>query len=488
MDWEGGVAKANLRTINGKPAYQAVRVITVKQFATDPHTGNQVIVKTKKRLTGTGQTRTEAESRLEEKVLDFRLLMRQDPNNPDLRPKKKQDSITLNALLDIWLTYKEVGDRHPVDQATLNEYRTRCDTHIRPDLGERRIRSITRQDLDTYIWETLPARKKWEKNPDTGELEETDKAAVGQSLRRGIYTVLKQSLDLAVQREMLTFNPIVGVKRPAQQRMSDEAEARIIAHHYIPRRVVKGLWGDPELGRWILMFMGLRASERLGIEIGSEGSLRYLEDADKPTELIVNRQIDVNRKTREWFIKYKTKTRSGKRILILPEEVSQHLLLWKQQRDKWEKEARKNGSWEPEEGLENLLFVQPNGRAIRPQKDRYAWARLLKSLKLPHHREHNMRHMTATMLGKSGVNPNTARVILGHSDVLMTFFYQHYSKADTAEPLAEIAGQFSKDVSTTTVAEITVRDDGTAEPIETLDATHDIGKVLLMGDEEEDIA
>ena len=480
------MAQAHQRTINGKPGWQAVRVITVKQVLTNPDTGRPVLVKTKKRLTGTGQTKAEAEARLDERVLDFRVLMKQDPNSGDLRPKKKQDAVTLGEYLDIWLNQKQEGGRKQIDANSVDLYRTKIDTHIRPDLGDRRLKSITRAELDAYIWRTLPAKVKQVRDPETGVLVDTEERLVGGSVIRTIHSVLKQTFDLAVKNDALDFNPILGVELPLPSRMTEEEEARIIAHHYIPRRVVKALWGTPELGRWVLMFMGLRSAERLGIEIGAEGSLRYLDNPDKPTELTINRQLDVDRKTRKWFVKFKTKTKSGKRILLLPPEVSDHLLLWKQQRDAWEKQGRADGSWQPEEGLENLLFVQPNGRAIRLQKDRYAWRKLLEQLKLPYHREHDMRHMTATLLAKAGVKPSVAKVILGHSADLMTFYYQHLSGADTAVPLADVAGVITKDVAKD-VKEISFRDDGTADPVETLDATGLVESLFLGDDAEEEV-
>lgn len=475
------MAQANKRTLNGIPSWQAVRVFSVKRAVVDPETGAVLTFeKVKKRLTGSGPTKTIAEQRLEEKVSDFRILMANDPNNADLFPKKKQQGITVNELLNLWLDYKQEGGRKvPLDPATVDEYERRMRVHIRPHLGRIRITSLKQEQLDTFIWSTLLREKRKVKDPETGEMVEGKEPAVGQSLRRTIYSILKQALDLAVNRKMIVFNPINGVERPAQTRMSDDHEARIVENHYIPRRIVKALWGEPELGLWILMFMGLRASERLGIELSS---FRYLEDPTKPTELTVNRQLDRNRKTGEFFIKRKTKTRSGKRILILPDEVSSHLLLWKKQRDKWEKEGKKNKTWKPEPGLENLFFVKSDGTAIRPQKDRYAWTRLLTRLKLPIHREHDMRHMTATMLGKAGVNPSVVRIILGHSTVLMSIYYQHLDKADTQAPLEQVAEQFSKDAYKTKItAHVALDDDGSDEGIEVLDATAEVSKLLIMG-------
>ena len=79
-----------------------------------------------------------------------------------------------------------------------------------------------------------------------------------------------------------------------------------------------------------------------------------------------------------------------------------------------------------------------------------------------------------------------AKVILGHSADLMTFYYQHLSGADTAVPLADVAGVITKDVAKD-VKEISFRDDGTADPVETLDATGLVESLFLGDDAEEEV-
>ncbi|MDN4647128.1 tyrosine-type recombinase/integrase [Curtobacterium sp. PsM8] len=462
------MAEARRRTINGRKVWQAVSVLTVRQFQTDTATGGTVVVKSKKRLTGTASTKSEAERRLYGKILDFHTLQRSDPNSADLRPKKHEKQTTLNELLDQWLNFRRLGGMDaPLEPSTLALYETKCAVHIRPDLGHRSVRSLSKRDLEAYIWETLPSKRKRRKDPVTGVLVEVEERAVGNSVLRTIYSILTQALHYAVQKDLIELNPMTSVKSPKKVTLSGEHRSSIAQDDYIPRRIMKGLWDSPELGRWVLMFMGLRASERLGVEIGPGGSLQYLDNPNKKTVLRVDRQVAVDPKTRIWTVKKTLKTDGSVRTLVLPDEVSRHLLLWKKQRDEWEKQGKAEGTWNPEPGLENLLFVQPNGRPIRPQKDRYAWARLLKSLKLPHHRGHDMRHMTASMLGKAGVPTSSAALILGHNSESMTVYYQSFKASETAQPLELISNSFSKD----------------AQKVETVDASEGLGKVLLLGEE-----
>lgn len=461
------MAEARRRTIGGRKVWQAVSVLTVRQFETDSASGARSIVKSKKRLTGTASTKSEAERRLYAKILDFHTLQQSDPNSASLRAKKREKQTTLNELLDQWLNFRRLGGMDaPLEPSTLALYETKCAVHIRPDLGHRSVRSLSKRDLEAYIWETLPSKKKRRKDPTTGVLVEVEERAVGNSVLRTVYSVLSQAMDYAVQKDLIELNPMASVKSPKKVTLSGEHRSSIAADAYIPGRVAKGLWGSPELGRWVLMFMGLRASERLGIEIGQGGSFQYLDNPRKKTVLRVDRQISVDPQTRVWSVKHNLKTDGSIRTLILPDDVTEHLLLWKKQRDQWEKVGKANGTWNPEPGLENLLFVQPNGRPIRPQKDRYAWARLLKSLKLPHHRGHDMRHMTASMLGKAGVPISIAGQVLGHNSSSMTIYYQSFTASETAAPLEILSQNFSKYAAK-------------AEPV---DASEELGKVLLLGE------
>ena len=86
------------------------------------------------------------------------------------------------------------------------------------------------------------------------------------------------------------------------------------------------------------------------------------------------------------------------------------LVAWKTM---WESNARR------------LVFANTNGETLDNNKS--AWRNLVKDAGLKNFRWHDMRHDFASCLAMAGVNLNTVRELLGHSDYKMTLRYAHLS-------------------------------------------------------------
>ena len=73
----------------------------------------------------------------------------------------------------------------------------------------------------------------------------------------------------------------------------------------------------------------------------------------------------------------------------------------------------------------DLVFTQPDGRHLGPERDWEAWKDLLKAAGVRDARLHDARHTAATLLLEQGVDIRVVQEILGHSTLAVTKRYTH---------------------------------------------------------------
>lgn len=82
--------------------------------------------------------------------------------------------------------------------------------------------------------------------------------------------------------------------------------------------------------------------------------------------------------------------------------------------DQWHKKVEKK---------EGLVFPSKNNQPFNHVKR--SWGSLLKKANIFQFRWHDLRHHFASKLVMAGVDLNTVRELLGHSDIAMTLRYAH---------------------------------------------------------------
>src|SRR3954468_7318056 len=68
----------------------------------------------------------------------------------------------------------------------------------------------------------------------------------------------------------------------------------------------------------------------------------------------------------------------------------------------------------------DLVFAQPNGKAIERKSDWRAWKALLQEAGVRAVRLHDGRHTAATLLLSEGVHPRVVMEVLGHAQMRTT--------------------------------------------------------------------
>lgn len=115
--------------------------------------------------------------------------------------------------------------------------------------------------------------------------------------------------------------------------------------------------------------------------------------------------------------------KSGKtRHIPLNDEAFEVLQKWYEQRKKSE-----------------LVFPSPDGG--RMDNISTSWKRLMKDAKIQNFRFHDCRHDFASKLVMAGVDLNTVRELLGHSDIKMTLRYAHLAPEKLAAAVAKLGAK-----------------------------------------------
>lgn len=289
-------------------------------------------------------------------------------------------------------------------------HRSRINTHIKPDLGDVRLRELRREDVQRFV--TGLSRKKAQRGTET-----LNPAAV-----RAILACLSAALEQAVKLGRIPENPAHHVTQPKLKKLEidplSEEETRLFLREARSHR-----YG---LAFALSVIMGLRGSE-----------VRSLEWGDlKGNRLRVKG----------------TKTTGSNRQIVLPP----HLLDW------WE-EHRRTQDAEREEKMTageewkggDYLFVITASRRISERWYFTTFKKFLKQCGLREIRPHDLRHSAATLRLLRGEPVHSVAKLLGHSNPAMTLrIYAH-----VLEQYEEQAADRMNDFLDPITVDITVTED-----------------------------
>ncbi|GGU24143.1 tyrosine-type recombinase/integrase [Streptomyces violascens] len=325
---------------------------------------------------------------------------------------------TVKAWLLHWV--EEIA-KPSVRENTYAGYEVAVRVHLVPGVGAHRLDKLEPEHLERFYTKMLANGSK----PATAhQAHRTIRTALNHAMRRGHVTRNVASLAVPPRIEDEEVEPY-DIEE-VQRLLSEAAKLRNSA-------------------RWsIALALGLRQGEALGLrwsDVDLEaGVLRVRKNRLRPKYLhgcggecgrksgYCKQRVRKNEDTAN------TKSRAGRRVIGVPDELVRLLELHKQEQER--ERVRAAQEWQ-ETGF---VFASPVGTPLVPSTDYDAWKQLLTDAKVRDGRLHDARHTAATVLLILGVPERVVMQIMGWSSTAMAARYQHVTGGILADVAQRVGG------------------------------------------------
>ena len=289
-------------------------------------------------------------------------------------------SLTLGDYLGKWLP----SIKDTIRQRTWERYEQLVRVHIKPALGAKKLKDLTRAHV-----KVLYSEKRECVSPRTVQY---------------IHTTLHKALKDAVADGLVPKNVSEGLK-PSKSR-------RLEIHPLNPEQakaLLEAARGDRYEALYVLaVHYGLRQGELLG-----------LKWADIDLEAGVLQVRRTMSETRTGRVEEETKSGKGRRV-DLSQTVAAAL---KRHQERQREEMKATGGYQDH----GLVFASQKGTPTNSKNLYYrSYKPLLKTAGLPDIKFHELRHTCATIRFMKGQHPKQVQELLGHASVAITLdIYSH---------------------------------------------------------------
>jgi integrase len=332
-----------------------------------------------------------------------------------------------------WLLHwvEEIA-RPSVRESSYSGYEVDVRVHLIPGLGAHRLEKLEPEHLERFYSKMLAAGSK----PATVH---------------HVHRTIRNALNHALRRQHVTRNVALLAVPPRIE--EEEVEPYEIEEVH---RLLAEASKLPNSARWsFALALGLRQGEALGLRWKDTdlqaGIIRVRKNRLRPKYLHGCAAGDCGRKA--GYCKQRirrnedtasTKSRAGRRVIGLPDELIRLLELHRQ-------EQERDRRWAGEEWREqDFVFASPVGDPLVPSTDYDAWKRLLTTASVRDGRLHDARHTAATVLLIIGVPERVVMQIMGWSSTAMAARYQHVTPGilrGVAEQVGGLIWQVAKESS-----------------------------------------
>lgn len=339
---------------------------------------------------------------------------------PDKARDRAKELLSGFALGNDPMEAKRAGKQFTLKTYIAEVYRPYAESHMKgpmkilhqisrcyPDLGDTKL-----ADVSPFIFEKH--RTKRLKDGLTGATTNRTLASLKASLNKAVeWGILKKNPLQSVKKQREDNNAVIRYLSPEENKRLREALEKREARRRQERERFN-VWrrdrGYKEWPQFANFTDHLKPMVLLALNTGMRrGELFDLKWADVN---FVGRSLTVSGIT----------AKSGKtRHIPLNNEAIDVLSGWYAQRKDSE-----------------LVF--PSNDGGRMDNISTSWAKLMKDAKIENFRFHDLRHDFASQLVMAGVDLNTVRELLGHSDIKMTLRYAHLAPEIKAAAVAKLGG------------------------------------------------
>lgn len=328
-------------------------------------------------------------------------------------------------FLDYWI---ESYCLITLKKTTLDNYKKRVKSHIKPSLGAYKLTSLTTAGLQKFINSKIDAQY----------------SLNTLSVLRGILT---GSLQYAVRQNMLKNNPAREIRIPTE-RSTESLQLRSAPHRYLPPDVIEKIFERfPEKHpSHIPLMLGYRCGLRLGEAFAITWDCVDLEKG----QIYINKQVQWNPAEQWWF--FTNPKFNSFRTIDLDNSLLELLRRERKRQDKdrayyedmytvyYENDVRglvtspdQASSVTPIE----LMLVRQDGSYIQARTMQHASSVIHYELGVKDFTFHSLRHTHATMLAEAGMPQKYTQQRLGHKDISVTLkYYTHLT-----DKMSEIGGK-----------------------------------------------
>lgn len=317
---------------------------------------------------------------------DLPIILNQFQQNTFIEPIKT----TLSEYLRSWLAnYVETN----LSPTTLSGYKVNIEKHLIPAIG-----NIELQKLQPIHIQNLYNKKQINGRAD-------GKGGLSAKSIIYIHRVLRKALQQAFRLQLVNRNVADYVELPKAKKFKPSI--------LNIEQILKMLEDLKNTKFYIPVLLAVATGLRRGEVLG----LRWADIDSKECTITINQNL-IPDKT--GVIITTPKTENSHRTILVSQLIIQELLLHKEKQDKIKKDL------EEIYYDHDLVNCKLDGLPLNPSTFSSDFSDILKKLKLPHVRFHDLRHMNATIMLKSNIPAKIASERLGHSTIGITLdLYSH---------------------------------------------------------------